>query len=172
MQLINIDKSTYRKHLNTVIISFIATLLILSLAFGSLLITAFGYSVVNEDVSNFRYNLLGVILALLACAAILHQLKHSQFFSEIYYVWRLKQLHNKIYRKIKKIKAAAEQDNVNALIILYFYCNSRKQVYLLDDNTLTLPSLEKEIQQIEMKSAKHNLSLSNEQFSEALINEF
>lgn len=66
MQLIDIDKPRYRKHLNIVIAGFIAALLILALAFGQLLIVSFE----QEGVNNFRYNLLGAILALLACALV------------------------------------------------------------------------------------------------------
>ena len=66
MQLMNIDKARYRKHLNIVIVGFIATLLVLALTFGQLLILSFG----EEEVNNFRFNLLGVILSLLACMAI------------------------------------------------------------------------------------------------------
>ena len=76
MQLLNINKSRYRKHLNMVIVGFIAVLLTLALVFGQLLIAAFA----EEGVSNFRYNFLGVVLALFACAAILHSVKNSDFF--------------------------------------------------------------------------------------------
>ena len=41
MQLIEINKTRYRKHLNIIIVSFVATLLALSLAFGSILIYFF-----------------------------------------------------------------------------------------------------------------------------------
>jgi len=90
MQLVNIDKTRYRKHLNIVIVGFIVTLLILALTFGQLLILSFG----QENVNNFRYNLLGVVLSLLACMAALHSLKNSAFFKEIYYVWQMKQIQN------------------------------------------------------------------------------
>jgi len=117
MQLMNIDKPRYRKHLNIVIVGFIGTLLVLALLFGQLLILSFG----QEAVSNFRYNLLGVVLSLLACMAILHTLKTSAFFKEIYYVWQVKQIQNLIYRKLKKIKVAAKDLEQDALIILTFY---------------------------------------------------
>ncbi len=73
MQLIKIDKPVYRKNLNLVIGGFIAALLVLALVFGQLLILSFA----EQGVSNFKYNLLGVILALFACAAILHSLKNT-----------------------------------------------------------------------------------------------
>jgi len=165
MQLINIDKVRYRKHLNIIIAGFIATLLVLALSFGQLLIISFA----EAGVNNFRYNLLGVILAIFACAAILHTLKNSDFFKEIYYVWQVKQIQNLIYRKLKKIKAAADSDDINALIILSFYYQSLKQVYELDDNTLTITTVNKDLSDLNETITNKNLSVSAEQFDQKLL---
>ena len=168
MQLIDIDKTRYRKHLNIVIAGFIATLLVLALIFGQLLIASFA----QEGVSNFRYNFLGVVLALLACAAILHTLKTSVFFKEIYYVWQLKQLQNLIYRKLKKIKAAAVNEEQSALIILLFYYQGLKQVYQLDDNTLTINKVNDEITKLQETITNKNLTISADQFTKNLLHSY
>ncbi len=168
MQLINVDKALYRKNLNIVIASFIVTLLVLALAFGQLLII----NLAEQGVNNFRYNLLGVVLSLLACAAILHSAKKSQFFKEIYYVWQLKQLQNSIYRKLAKIKLAAKNNEENALIILVFYYQSLKLVYLLDDNTLTMSKVEKEITNLQETIANNNLAITAEQFDKSLLTSY
>ncbi len=168
MQLINIDKARYRKHLNITIVGFITTLLVLALVFGQILIVCFA----EEGGNNFRYNLLGVILSLFACAAILHTLKKSDFFREIYYVWQIKQIQNLIYRKLKKIKAAANTDDTNALIILSFYYQSLQQVYQLDDNTLTITNVNKELSDLHETIANKNLNISAEQFNKKLLNSY
>ncbi|MCW8863249.1 MAG: DUF3087 domain-containing protein [Colwellia sp.] len=168
MQLINIDKPLYRKNLNIIIGGFIATLLILSLVFGQLLILGFG----QEGVSNFKFNLLGVILALLACAAILHSLKTSRFFKEVYYVWQLKQCQNSIFRKLAKIKVAAKNNDSNALIILVFYYQSLKLVYQLDDNTLTLSKVEQELNTLHETITNNNLAISADQFDKSLLTSY
>jgi len=168
MQLINIDKARYRKHLNITIVGFIGTLLVLALVFGQLLIASFA----AEGVNNFRYNLLGVVLSLFACAAILHTLKNSDFFREIYYVWQIKQIQNLIYRKLKKIKAAARSDDTNGLIILSFYYQSLQQVYQLDDNTLTITIVNKDLSDLQETIVNKNLNISAEQFDKKLINSY
>jgi hypothetical protein len=168
MQLIKIDKTRYRKHLNIIIVGFIITLLVLALVFGQLLIISFS----QEGVSNFRYNLLGVVLSLLACAAILHSLKSSDFFKEIYYVWNIKQIQNLIYRKLKKIKAAANNDDQNALVILVFYYQSLQQVYDLDDNTLTINKVNKDLDELQETITNKNLNISVEQFDKKLISSY
>lgn len=165
MQLMNIDKALYRKNLNIVIVGFIATLLVLALIFGQLLIMGFA----QEGVTNFKYNLLGVILSLLACMAILHTLKTSDFFKEIYYVWQVKQLQNLIYRKLKTIKAAAKELEQDALIILTFYYQSQQQVYQLDDNTLTITKVNKELSDLQETIVNKNLDINAEQFNKKLL---
>lgn len=168
MQLINVDKTRYRKHLNIIIVGFIITLLVLALIFGQLLIAMFAL----EGVNNFRYNLLGVILSLLACAAVLHVLKNSNFFTEIYYVWQVKQIQNLVYRKLKKIKSAANNDDINALIILSFYYQSLQQVYQLDDNTLTITKVNKDLSDLQETIANKNLTISAEQFDKKLLSSY
>jgi hypothetical protein len=189
MKLTDIEKPVYRKHLNIIIVSFIASLLILALAYGQALIMLFAdlgnitpepaAKAVGEltkdgaaSESNFRYNFIGVLFALLTCVFALHRLRASAFFSEVYYVWQIKQQQNAIYRKLKKIKAAAANDNVNALIILNFYYASLKQVYLLDDNTLTMSKLDKDISELNTRIANKNLTLSTDQFNKSLLADY
>ncbi len=197
MKLIEIEKATYRKHLNIIIVCFIASLLILALAYGQGLIMVFADNNIvaettintgsgaegfaNEKTSealageeatapnNFKFNFFGVLLALLTCVLALHKLRASAFFKEVYYVWQVKQLQNLIYRKLKKIKAAAENDDVDALVILSFYYASLKQVYLLDDNTLTMSKLNKDISELNTRIENKNLTITADQFDKALL---
>ncbi|GLX80452.1 DUF3087 domain-containing protein [Thalassotalea insulae] len=179
MQLEEINKTRYRQHLNRVIIGFILVFALLSLGFSSVLISLFSEQGVNvimadgtgETSSNFKYNFLGVMLALLACAAILHSLKSHAYFKEIYYVWQAKQVQNLIYRKLKKIKVAAfENNDVNAMIILNYYYASLKQVYLLDDNTLTLTKVTKEHQQLIDLIERNNIDVNGQPFNKTMLN--
>ena len=171
MQLMHVDKQTYRKNTNIVIATFVASLAILALVFGALLIQLFGAPALPDDGStgNFHLNVLGVILSLVVCSGVLHSQKNKPYMREVYYVWRLKQLHNQIYRKLAKIKVAAENNDVNAFIILSFYFASLKQVYSLDDNTLTIATVEKDLQQLNEKIASLGLTISAEQFEPELL---
>ncbi len=171
MKLQEIDKTRYRKNMNLLIVILVLSLVGLSLAFGSVLIALFGAAPVpGEPTGNFHLNLLGVILSVGLCGAVLHHFKERPFFREIYYVWRLKQLHNRIYRKLVKIKAAAAKNDVNALIMLLFYYTSLRQVYLLDDNTLTLPALTQDLNRLNAQIDSLGLLLSPEQFTPEMLN--
>ena len=192
MKLREVEKTEYRKHLNIIIVGFIASLLVLALAYGQGLIMLFADSVnltpepvvtaaaevagevavVAEPENNFKYNFLGVLMALLTCVFALHRLRASAFFSEVYYVWQVKQLQNSIYRKLKKIKAAAGNDDINALIILNFYYASLKQIYLLDDNTLTMSKLNSDISELNTRIEEKNLTLSTDQFDALMLADY
>ncbi|NQY62663.1 MAG: DUF3087 domain-containing protein [Alteromonadaceae bacterium] len=168
MNLIDVEKAVYRKNLNIVIGVFVSCFLVLSLILGAGFIAAFS----DGQSSNFRFNLFGVILSLLCCLTVLHKFKSSVFFKEIYYVWQLKQIHNYIYRRLKKIKSASLTGDVHALIILNFYYQSTKQVYLLDDNTLVISKLEKDISALDEILQKNNIQVSTEQFDKTLLAAF
>jgi hypothetical protein len=181
MKIIEIDKTIYRQRLNRVIIGFILTLTVLSIVFGSALIAIFSEQLnevaiaagSTETTSNFKYNFLGVVFALLSCAAILQYLKTTSFFYEIYYVWQLKQIHNLIYRKLKRIKTAAfDNADKNAIVVLHFYYTSLKQVYVLDDNTLTISSLKQDHQKLNDFVENTNMSIDLEQFDKKMISNF
>ncbi|ABI39820.1 conserved hypothetical protein [Shewanella sp. MR-4] len=170
MKLQQVDKTVYRSNMNLFMVVLVLGLIISSLGFGAGLIALFGVEAVpGEPTGNFHWNLLGVILAVLLSSAIVYQLKTQPFFKEIYYVWQLKQLQNRIYRKLNKIRAAATNNDINALITMLFYFTSLRQVYLLDDNTLTLSSLDKELTELQAQCDALGLTLSAEQFEVTLL---
>ena len=174
MMLVEVDKARYRQHLNRVIAVFIACLALSSLLCGQLLIAFFGNQAVSsgESTGNLHLNFLGVLLGFAICAWGLYQQRHRDYFREIYYVSRLKALQNRIYRKLKKIRQAGEQGDIDALTILVFYFSSQKLVYLLDDNTLTLSQVDREIEATKARIAALGLNIGPQDFDESLLEKF
>ena len=168
MTFIEIDKQRYRQRLNRVIVIFVSGFALLALAIGGLLIALFS----APDADNFAYNLSGVAIALVVCGGFLNTFKDKPYFHEIMYVWQLKQLQNKIYRKLVKIKAAAKDNNIDALNILYFYYQSLQQVYLLDDNTLTMTKVNQDLTVLLDQIESLQLDKNTLVFDEALIKNF
>lgn len=179
MQLKEISKPVYRKRLNIVIAIFVTSLTIISIGLGAILIHLFGDAlpavdpVTGEALSNFRYNFVGVILALLICISILQQLKNHPFCKEIHYVWVLKQIQNIIYRRLKNIKPAANnyetEPDINAFIVLNFYYKSLIQVYTLDNNTLTISSVKNELSTLEKRMEDLGINISAHEFNRRLL---
>ncbi|NMP31570.1 DUF3087 family protein [Thalassotalea sp. M1531] len=173
MNIQTINKSTYRKRLNHVSVGFVLVFALFALIFGSFFIWAFAEPITDpETQSNFRYNLAGVVLALATMAMIANSIKRHKYLQEIYYVWQLKQLHNRIYRKLANIKAKQIEGDDNAKITLAFYYKTLKQVYELDNNTLTISNVNLEINKLQQHLGVEEFDVMAEQFDKKLLDSF
>jgi hypothetical protein len=141
-------------------------LLVVSLSVSSVLITFFGSDV---DGDNFWWNLVGVLSGLLVMAGLFRFLASQPFMAEINYVRRLKREMNRIYRSSKKVQAAADNNNKAALIITYFNLQASKQVYELDNNTLTLDELNEKISLLDEKLSGLNMSITVADYRSELL---
>lgn len=173
MKLLKVDKQDYRKKINTVIIAFVSSLAVMAVGFGAILIHLFGSeaTVSGEPTGNFHLNLIGVIIAVAVNSFSLNKLKGQPYLKEVVYVWRLKNIHNRVYRKLKQIKKEAKQGNRIALQILYFYYMTQKQVFELDNNTLTITSVVKSINELQEDAERWGVELELEQFNTELLNQ-
>ncbi|MCK8070879.1 DUF3087 family protein [Vibrio sp. 1CM23M] len=174
MKLQKINKEEYRKKMNLLLVSLVGSLALFAIVFGSILIELFGSatSITGESAGNFHLNVLGVILSVALNAFIASRVKGHEYFKEALYVWNLKQIHNQIYRKLKRIQPKAEQGDRDALTILYFYYTTQKQVYDLDNNTLTIKTVQQSLDNIVELSDKWSIELDIEAFSKDLIAKF
>ncbi|MCK8084681.1 DUF3087 family protein [Vibrio sp. 1CM8B] len=174
MKLQKINKEEYRKKMNLLLVSLVGSLALFAIVFGSILIELFGSatSITGESTGNFHLNVLGVILSVALNAFIASRVKGHEYFKEALYVWNLKQIHNQIYRKLKRIQPKAEQGDRDALTILYFYYTTQKQVYDLDNNTLTIKTVQQSLDNIVELSDKWSIELDIEAFSKDLIAKF
>ncbi|MCW1890464.1 DUF3087 domain-containing protein [Vibrio chagasii] len=116
-----------------------------AIVFGTILISTIRFratSIAGESTGNFHLNELGVILSVALNAFIANRVKGHDYFKEALYVWNLKQqIHNQIYRKLKRIQPKAEQgdrDAYHPLLLLHH----AKQVYDSDNNTLTIKTVQ------------------------------
>jgi hypothetical protein len=168
MQLIEINKARYRRHLNLVIVGCIAGLVIGSLAISQTLIAIFP----DESGSHFNWNLLGVVIASVTIAWLLNKYRTHDFMTEVVYVWELKQSLNKINRKMPKLKAASREGNSEALLALHYSYAGSRLLWQLDDNTIVMDELV--IQQTELNSiaAKFNLTLNADDYDQRILKQF
>jgi len=168
MQLIQIDKARYRKHLNRVIIGCAAGLAVGSLAISQTLIALFP----DESGSHFHWNLTGVVITSLAIGWLLNKYRTHSFMTEVVYVWELKQALNKITRKMPKLKAAGREGNADALLAIHYSYAGSRLLWQLDDNTITMDELA--IKQVELDSvaAKYNLTLNANDYNETILKQF
>lgn len=168
MQLIEINKVRYRRHLNRVIMGCVAGLAIGSLAISQTLIALFP----DESGSHFHWNLLGVAMASVTIAWLLNKYRTHDFMSEVVYVWELKQALNKINRRIPKLKAAGREGNANALLALYYSYAGSRLLWQLDDNTIIMDELAIEQAELDSLAAQYNLTLNADDYDERILKQF
>lgn len=174
MKLRHVDKPQYRKMTNQVQFGVIAILAISSLVFGQMLIALLSSATVvsGQPTGNFYFNFGGVIMGLMLCTLVVKHGRKKPQYADVYYIWQLKQLQNKIYRKLNAVQQAAADNNVNALTILCFYYQSLAIVYELDNNTLTMTEVNRQISLLEQQIQDKNLSCNADDFKVELLGDF
>ena len=168
MQLIEINKTRYRRHLNRVIVGCVGGLAIESLAISQTLIGIFP----DESGSHFHWNLLGVVIASVTIAYLLSKYRAHDFMSEVVYVWELKQALNKINRKMGKLKAAGREGNAKALLAIHYSYAGSRQLWQLDDNTIIMDELVIDQAKLDSLAAQYNLTLNVDDYDERILKQF
>ena len=168
MQLREIDKNRYTKHYR-IIFAFIAfVLLIVAPASSALFISLFS----NPEGSYFYHNLSGVLVGVVIVTFVLAKFRQHPYMVEVVYVWDLKKQLNKIRRKQRKIEAAIENNDKDAMIIMNFMLHGSKQLYELDDNTITMDDLLRKIQIHNERMEAAGLSISTDAYNPAMLERF
>ena len=168
MQLQQIDKTRYRKHLNKVIFACIAALTIGSLGISQLLILLFP----DSNGSHFHWNLLGVVVTSIVIGLTLKKVKSHPFMYEVAYVWDLKQALNRITRKMMAIKKAAKEGDVDAMLAMQFSYSGSKQLWTLDDNTITMEDLSMWQAELDALARQYQVELDITKYDERILTKF
>lgn len=168
MQLKEIDKVRYSRHLKIVFVGIAIALLIISLLTSTLFIHFFS----TAEAPHFWHNLAGVAVAVTIVVLVLGKLRDHPFLNEVAYVWDLKQLLNKIHRKQARIEAQVEANDPTAMLILNFQYQGSKQLYQLDDNTITMEELLIKIQHLNKRMDAAGLKATRVIIDPALLEQF
>lgn len=168
MKIIEINKARYRKHLNIVIGTVIGCLVVGSLVFSQLLIFLFP----SGSGTHFHWNLLGVIVTAVSILLAVRHFKDHAFLTEVQYVWLLKKELSLVSRKIHKLENAALEGNKNAMLALQFSYSGSRQLWTLDDNTITMEALNKHQKKLDETLLSFNINLDLNDYHRDLLNEF
>ncbi|MCK5395754.1 MAG: DUF3087 domain-containing protein [Gammaproteobacteria bacterium] len=168
MQLREIDKTRYSKHLKVVFAGMAVALMIIAVGASTLFIFLFS----SPEVSHFSHNLAGVAAAAAIVFIVLNKFRQHPYMFEVVYVWDLKQQLNRIHRKLRKIEAAVEHNDNDAMIIMNFMYRGSKQLYELDDNTITMEGLVSKIRVLDQRMEDAGLSLSTDTYNPTMLDRF
>jgi hypothetical protein len=168
MKLRQIDKSRYRKHYKIVFVAIVIELIAVSLVSSALLISWLS----SPDESHFILNIVGVVVAALLVLYALYRFRDHPFMDEVVYVWNLKKQLNLIYRKQHKIEPLIEDNNADAMVVMNYMYQGSRQLYELDDNTITLSDLAIKSRDLNTKLEEKELKLTTDDYYSGLLDQF
>ena len=91
---------------------------------------------------------------------------------EVVYVWNLKQQLNRIYRKQRNIEPLIEQNNIDAMVIMNYFYQGSKQLYELDDNTITLDNLAIKFSHLNDRLEQAGFKLTTDEYDPGMLDRF
>lgn len=168
MQLQDIDKSRYRSRFRVVFVAIVVVLTAVALGTSTLLIQLFG----TPGGSNFWLNLAGVVVGAAVVVLSLMKLRDHPYLHEVVYVWDLKQQLNQIYRKQRSIEPLVEQNDTDAIAIMYFFYRGSQQLYELDDNTITMDTLGLQLRALERRIEELGIGITTDSFRKEMLDRF
>ena len=168
MRLEDIDKSRYRKRFRIVFVAIVVVLTTVALGTSTLLISLFG----TPGQSHFWLNLAGVVVGAAVVVLSLIKLRQHPYLHEVVYVWDLKQQLNQIYRKQRNIEPRVEQNDPDAIAIMYFFYRGSQQLYELDDNTITMDTLGLQLRALERRIEDLGINITTDSFRKAMLERF
>jgi hypothetical protein len=168
MHLEDIDKSLYRRRFRFVFVAIVVVLTIVALGTSTLLIKLLG----TPGGSHFLLNLAGVVVGAAAVLLTLIKLRQHPYLREVVYVWDLKQQLNQIYRKQRKIEPLVEENDPEAIAIMYFFYRGSQQLYELDDNTITMDTIGLKLRALERRIADLGINITTDSFRKVMLERF
>jgi len=102
----------------------------------------------------------------------LYRFRNHPFMDEVVYVWNLKQQLNLIYRKQHKIEPLIEDNNVDAMVVMNYMYQGSKQLYELDDNTITMDDLAIKAKHLGTRLEEKQLKLTTDDYNSGLLGQF
>jgi len=168
VKLRKIDKNRYRRHYRIVFSAIVIALIVISLVSSTLLISWLS----SPHGSHFVLNLVGVAVAVLLVLYVVYRFRDHPFMDEVKYVWNLKKQLNIIYRKQHKIEPLIEDSNTDAMVIMNYMYQGSKQLYELDDNTITMNDLAIKSRHLNTKLEEKGLKVTTDDYYSGLLDQF
>lgn len=166
MSFRKIDKIEYKQHLNRSQLFAALALLVLSLITSEVIRTLFADP---NSSDHFWLNAASVALSVLILVVVFMRVRHHEYFQDIMYIWNLKQRINRIYGNNRHIEQGIQQDCPAAIECQHYYLVTSIYIYQLEDNTLTLSELSRELDQLRLQMQRLDLTFDVQRFDIATL---
>ncbi|MBT2342381.1 MULTISPECIES: DUF3087 family protein [Pseudomonas] len=152
------DAGTYRQQTRRSTLILAVIFLVLAMLLSSLAVLLFG----TPGGDNFRFNLGGVIVAVLVMAVLVRgYLRLQPWMAAAVYGWQLKRSLMRITNVMHQVKAGVQAQDPTAMKLLRFYHLGLAQMHQLDANSSDQDPLAREAD--EHLAKMQALSLDTEQ---------
>jgi Protein of unknown function (DUF3087) len=152
------NPETYRQQTRRSTVIIAVTFILLAMALSGLAVMLFG----EPGGDNFRFNLGGVIAAVIVSAALMKTKGWSQpWMAAAVYGWQLKRSLMSVTNVMHRVTDAVQAGNPSAMKLLRFYHLGLTQMHQLDGNTSSLSQMTREIDQ--HKASMEALGIDTEQ---------
>lgn len=168
MHLEDIDKSRYQQRFRIVFAAIVVVLTIVSLGTSTLLIALFG----TPGESHFWLNVAGVVVGAAFVMLTLIKLRQHPYLREVVYVWDLKQRLNQIYRRQRRIEPFVEDNDPDAIAIMFFFYRGSQQLYELDDNTITMDAIALNLRALERRIKDLGITVTTDSYRREMLERF
>ncbi|MEH6563943.1 MAG: DUF3087 family protein [Halopseudomonas sp.] len=139
------DPVLYRQQTRKSTWLVLALFALLAMGLSSVLVAVLG----QPEVSNFRWNLTGVLLGLALTVVIVRfGLWHREIMAPAVYGWRLKRSLMRVTNIMHQVKAGVAQHDPEAMQVLRFYHLGLLEMHRLDGNSSALEDLVAEREQL------------------------
>ncbi|MEX0744958.1 MAG: DUF3087 family protein [Phycisphaeraceae bacterium] len=122
------DPAHYRRKAKIISVAMAAQLIVFGLVLSQLLTAVFE--------GGFWWNVLGVLLGLVATSLVFAVLRERPWMAEMRYVWQLKHYLSRVSGYLATLRRAVDEGNDVALHLLTFYHQGMAQLAELNDRTL------------------------------------
>lgn len=168
MHLEDIGKSRYQQRFRIVFAAIVVVLAMVSLGTSTLLIALLG----TPGESHFWLNAAGVIVGAAVVVLTLIRLRQHPYLREVVYVWDLKQQLNQIYRKQRRIEPLVEENDPDAIAIMFFFYRGSQQLYELDDNTITMDTIGLKLRALEQRIEDLGIAVTTDSYRKEMLERF
>ncbi|MCU1752689.1 DUF3087 domain-containing protein [Pseudomonas sp. 6D_7.1_Bac1] len=152
------NPETYRQQTRRSTVIIAVTFVLLAMMLSGLAVMLFG----EPGGDNFRFNLGGVIAAVIVSAALMKIKGWSQpWMAAAVYGWQLKRSLMRITNVMHRVTDAVQAGNPSAMKLLRFYHLGLTQMHQLDGNSSSLSQMTREIDQ--HKASMEALGIETEQ---------
>ncbi len=163
----HLDPQLYRQQTRKSTLVVLVIFSVLAMSLSALAVALLG----SPEGSNFRWNLAGVLLGLVATIMLVRSLFWRQnWMQPAVYGWQLKRSLMSVTNVMHQVEAGVQSGSPEAMKLLRFYHLGQLEMHRLDGNPQAADDLSKQMEQHRKAMLEKGLSIEQYRFDPAWLN--